>query len=138
MTTVNYKKLYPNSVEPKQMTTGAAGFDLTATSVEKCTNGVWEYGTGIAIEIPKGYCGLVFPRSSIVNTGAVLSNSVGVIDSDYRGEIFLKFYSKKKPYEVGERIGQLIVVACPEIKLERVNELSKTRRGEGGYGSTGK
>lgn len=137
MTTVNYKKLYPNSVEPKQMTSGAAGFDLTAVTVCKVGN-VWEYGTGIAIEIPKGYCGLVFPRSSIVNTGAVLSNSVGVIDSDYRGEIFFKFYAKKKPYEVGERIGQLIVVACPEIKLERVNELSKTRRGEGGYGSTRK
>lgn len=137
MTTVNYKKLYPNSVDPKQMTTGAAGFDLTAVTACKVGN-VWEYGTGIAIEIPKGYCGLVFPRSSIVNTGAVLSNSVGVIDSDYRGEIFFKFYAKKKPYEVGERIGQLIVVACPEIKLERVNELSKTRRGEGGYGSTGK
>ena len=138
MTTVKYKKLHPSSVVPKQMTSGAAGFDLTATYVEKWPGNVWAYGTGIAVEIPKGYCGLLMARSSVVNTGAFLSDGVGLIDSDYRGELIFKFYGKKKPYKVGERIGQLLIVGSPQVELHRVKALSKTERGEGGYGSTGK
>ena len=135
---LKYKKMYIEAVDPRQATLGSNGFDLTATYVEKWPGNVWAYGTGIAVEIPKGYCGLLMARSSVVNTGAFLSNGVGLIDSDYRGELIFKFYGKKKPYKVGERIGQLLIVGYPQVELHRVKDLSKTERGEGGYGSTGK
>ena len=92
---LKYKKMYIEAVDPRQATLGSNGFDLTATYVEKWPGNVWAYGTGIAVEIPKGYCGLLMARSSVVNTGAFLSNGVGLIDSDYRGELIFKFYGKK-------------------------------------------
>jgi dUTP pyrophosphatase len=98
-----------------------------------------EYGTGLAVEIPEGHVGLLFPRSSISNSGLILTNSVGVIDSGYRGEI--KFRFKHIPdtayYKPGDRIGQLIVMPYPEIDFQEVEELSSTERGEGGFGSSG-
>lgn len=140
---IRFKKLCPEAVAPKQGTPGSAGFDLTATSRqfnEECY--VWEYGTGIAVEIPKGYVGLVFPRSSVYLTGLLLSNSVGVIDSDYRGEIRTKFYphswEKDEPYRIGDRICQLVIVPIPEVEYIEADKLSVTERGAGGYGSTGK
>lgn len=120
-----------------------AGFDLTATSREIDTVGNFVYGTGIAVEIPEGYVGLVFPRSSIAKKTLILTNSVGVIDSGYRGEIMAKFSDNKlsargEVYEVGERIAQLIILPYPQIEFEEVAELSDSDRGVGGYGSTGK
>ena len=106
------------------------------------------YGTGLAFEIPEGYVGLLFPRSSNAKKDLLLSNSVGVLDSGYRGEVTFKFkpcevfekpdltYPEK--YEVGDRIGQLIIIPYPHIEFEVVEELSDTDRGAGGYGSTGK
>jgi len=99
-----------------------------------------EYGTGIAVEIPPGHVGLIFPRSSIFHTGLILTNSVGVIDSGYRGEIKAVF---KAPghydiYRIGERIGQLVIVPIPDVEYEEADELSETERGTGGYGSTGR
>jgi dUTP pyrophosphatase len=140
---VQVKKLNPNAVVPKMMTDGAAGADLTATSFESSQR-FDEYGTGLAVAIPKGYVGLLFPRSSITNMDYTLKNSVGVIDSDYRGEIKFRFrrdetgsVNDKKIYQVGERIGQLVIVPIPSVDFEEVEELSDTVRGTGGYGSTG-
>lgn len=87
---IKFKKLNSNAVIPKRGTTGAAGFDLTAVSMYVKENTL-KYDTGIAVEIPPGYVGLVFPRSSVCKTGLSLANSVGVIDSDYRGSISLCF-----------------------------------------------
>ena len=103
-------------------------------------HGNYVYGTGLAMEIPKGYVGLIFPRSSISKTSHSLRNAVGVIDSGYRGEIIFKFSinTHNSPvYEVGERIGQMIIMPYPQVEFEEAFELSKTERGKGGYGSTG-
>lgn len=137
---IKFKKLNPNAVMPKQGTTGAAGFDLTAVSIEVKENTL-KYDTGIAVEIPPGYVGIVSPRSSVCKTGLSLANSVGVIDSDYRGSISLVFYKPAVcivPYLPGDRIGQLLIVPIPEVEFVEVEELSETERGAGGYGSTGK
>lgn len=139
---VKIKKLYDGAVLPSYAKPGDAGLDLTAT--ERWVEGDKVcYGTGLAIEIPEGFVGLVFPRSSIAKKELLLSNSVGVIDSGYRGEIKAKFMLTDYPetdkiYEVGERIAQLIIMPYPRIEFEEVNELSKTERGTGGYGSTNK
>lgn len=138
--TVKFKKLAENAVIPTKGTPDSAGFDLTATS-RTFTGGKWVYGTGIAMEIPKGYVGLAFPRSSVSNKNMSLANSVGVIDSDYRGEITAKFRPDADypvVYNVGERIAQIIIIPYPEVEFEEVEELSDTDRGTGGYGSTGK
>jgi len=138
---VKIKKLDPTAVTPAYAKAGDAAVDLTAISLSKVDKdefGYLEYGTGLAIEIPEGYVGLIFPRSSISNSGLILTNSVGVIDSGYRGEI--KFRFKHIPdtsfYKVGDRIGQLIIMPYPQIEFEEVQELSSTERGEGGFGST--
>lgn len=137
---IKFKKLNPNAVMPKQGTAGAAGFDLTAVSIEK-NETMLKYDTGIAVEIPPGYVGLVFPRSSVCKTGLSLANSVGVIDQDFRGSISFVFYKPMQcivPYLPGDRIGQLLIVPIPEVEFVETEELSETERGSGGYGSTGR
>ena len=139
---VKLKKLKENTVIPKHAKIGDCGFDLTATSVS-VENGVSTYGTGLSIEIPEGFVGLLFPRSSIYKTNLIQSNSVGVIDSSYRGEIMVKFYNYKAfalggAYNVGDRIAQLTIIPYPEIEFEEVQELETSERGEGGFGSSGK
>lgn len=137
---IKFKKTHPLAVIPKRGTDGAAGFDLTAVilNVKETT---LKYDTGIAVEIPPGYVGLLFPRSSVCKTGLSLANSVGVIDSDYRGSISFVFYKDVPciaPYLPGDRIGQLVIVPIPEVDFVEVEELSETERGKGGYGSTGR
>ena len=142
---VKFKKLYVDAVKPSYAKDGDAGLDLTAHTVSSIVNAPYiEYGTGIAVEIPHGYVGLIFPRSSVSKKeNFYLKNSVGVIDSGYRGEIKLRFHKQKDTfqredrYEVGEKIGQLIIIPYPTIYLEEVQELSSSERGEGGFGSTG-
>lgn len=137
---IKFKKLNPNAVIPKRGTIGAAGFDLTAVRLE-FTETTLKYDTGIAVEIPPGYVGLLFPRSSVCKTGLSLANSVGVIDQDFRGSISFVFYKGPtwiEPYSYGDRIGQLVIVPIPEVEFMEVEELSETERGAGGYGSTGK
>ena len=140
---VSIKKLDSNAVIPKYAKEGDAGMDLTAVSksVDRRYGEEFDvitYGTGIAMEIPKGHVGLIYPRSSICKTGLLLSNHVGVIDSGYRGEITLVFRKiEYGEYEVGERIGQIIILPYPEIEFEEVSELSETERGDGGFGSSG-
>lgn len=142
---VKIKKLVETAIVPTYAKPGDAGMDLTATSYNYDTsykNHV--YGTGLAVEIPEGYVGLVFPRSSNRKTTAYLTNSVGVIDSGYRGEIIVTFKDRddlmidSQPYEVGDRVAQLMIIPYPQIEFEEVEELSETERGEGGHGSTGK
>jgi len=88
---VLFKKLHPEAQQPKFGKPGDAGADLVATSIDTHRNGQIVYGTGLAVEIPEGMVGLVFPRSSVRNYDLVMSNSVGVIDSGYRGEIMVTF-----------------------------------------------
>jgi len=135
---VRIKRLHPDAVIPKYAKAGDAGMDLTAVEMEREWN-IVTYKTGLAIEIPEGHVGLLFPRSSVYKTSMVLSNCVGVIDSGYRGEIMLKFRSTEsnKAYEVGDRVGQLIIMPYPQVEFEEVENLSSTDRGSGGYGSTG-
>lgn len=138
---VRIKKLTENAKMPTKVHATDAGYDLYAasTSVDKNYNVV--YGTGVAVEIPTGYVGLVFPRSSIASKDIMLSNSVGVIDSGYRGEVMAKFKrvtGEFDSYQVGDRIAQLIIIPYPEVTFVEVDELSDSDRGEGGYGSTGK
>ena len=137
---VRFKKLYEDAVTPSYAKMGDAGLDLTAHRLVPCIVGIpfMEYGTGIAVEIPEGYVGLVFPRSSISKLeDFYLKNSVGVIDSGYRGEIMMRFCKSHEFYKTGDKIGQLIILPYPTIYLEEVEELSSTERGEGGFGSTG-
>ena len=143
---VNIKKLHPSAVIPTYANSGDAGLDLTATTMSLDDLNVI-FGTGLAIEIPQGYVGLIFPRSSISKRVLFQRNAVGVIDSGYRGEVKVKFgyykkehksvFSADKVYEVGDRIGQLIIVPYPQIEFVLVDELSETDRGTGGFGSTG-
>ena len=138
---VKIKKLHEHSVLPKYAKPGDAGMDLTAITEEwnEPSSDMVTYNTGLAIEIPEGYVGLLFPRSSISKTILSLSNSVGVIDSGYRGPIMFKFrYPEEGPvYDIGDRVGQLIIMPYPQIEFEEVEELSSTERGKGGFGSTG-
>lgn len=140
---VKLKKVHPNAVLPKQSTLGAGGYDLVATSRRQAcpTDGDYvEYGTGLSISLPSGYVGLLLPRSSISQQSLLLANSVGVLDSDYRGEITFRFRSLggHRRYNEGDRIGQLIVVRSEILTFDVVDELDGTPRGSGGYGSTGR
>jgi len=133
-------KLDAGAKIPKYAKDGDAGMDLYAVSQSFDSYGNYVYGTGLAIEIPKGYVGLLFPRSSISKTAHSLRNAVGVIDSGYRGEIMLKFdinIQNCPVYEIGDRIAQIIILPYPEIEFEEAFELSKTQRGKGGFGSSG-
>lgn len=135
---IKIKKVRQEAIIPTKAHATDAGYDLYASSCHY-ENGLVCYGTGIAVEIPQGYVGLVFPRSSIANTHLALSNSVGVIDSGYRGEIKAKFRKGgTRGYNVGDRIAQLIIMPYPEVVFEEVEELSESDRGTGGYGSSGK
>lgn len=138
---VKIKKLHPNAVKPKYAKENDAGMDLVATEIISETPSQITYGMGLAIEIPDGMVGLIFPRSSIRNTGLSLSNSVGVIDAGYRGELqatFNKNGVKDEFYKVGDRVCQIIIVPHPIIQIVEVDELSESSRGIGGFGSTGK
>lgn len=158
---VKIKKLVPNAVIPTYAKPGDAGMDLIAVSVNDSINYI-EYGTGLAIEIPEGYVGLIFPRSSNSKKDLLLCNSVGVIDSGYRGEIKLRYKKIMNPseektnilqniftnsstliyeierYEVGDKVGQIMIIPIPFVEFTEVSELSQTDRGDGGFGSTGK
>ena len=140
---VNIKKLHPDAVIPKYANVGDAGMDLTATWMEfDHERKIVTYGTSISLEIPFWHVGLIYPRSSIYKKSLVLANHVGVIDSGYRGEIIFKFRVTNDDwqdiYDVGDRIGQLIITPYPRIDFQESESLTPTERGEGGYGSTGR
>lgn len=138
---VKIKKLSTDAIIPSYAKEGDAGMDLTAITIENDPNGFFtEYGTGLAMEIPEGHAGFIFPRSSASKTSQIQANCVGVIDSGYRGEIKVRlkeFGNPRKLYQVGDRIAQIIILPVPNVIFEEVNELNTTVRGEGGFGSTG-
>ena len=138
---IKYKKTSKNAKVPYKKFSVDAGYDLFATWRKVNENNLYlEYGTNLEFEIPVGYVGLIFPRSSVTNMDLILKNCVGVIDASYRGEIKFRFYEidfGETVYEVGDRIGQILFFKLPEIELEEANELSKTERGTAGYGSSG-
>ncbi len=137
---VKVMKLDAGAIVPKYAKPGDAGMDLYAVTQKFDNHGNYVYGTGLAMEIPEGYVGLIFPRSSISKTAHSLRNAVGVIDSGYRGEIMMKFdiNTHNSPvYNVGDRIAQIIIMPYPQIEFEEVFELADSERGSGGFGSTG-
>ena len=144
---VKVKKLRPDATLPKHGSTAAAGYDLYAAPeggqpVDIAPHGTAMIGTGLAFAIPAGYFGGVFARSGLaVKNGLTLSNGVGVIDSDYRGEISVGLVNlSDKPYTVqnGERIAQLAVMPVALPDMLEVETLTDTERGTGGFGSTGR
>ena len=136
---INIKRLHENATIPFYAKESDAGMDLVITDIKGETEWDISYGFGISMEIPKGFMGLVFPRSSIRKTDLILSNSVGVIDAGYRGEIQATFKKTGGAvYKIGDRGAQLIIIPHPIVEWNEVNELNNTERGEGGFGSTGK
>ena len=139
---IKIKKLHKDAVIPFYASEGAAGMDLTATEIEvvdEKDHGYISYKTGLAMEIPVGYMGLLFPRGSVSKTGLIMANCVGVVDADYRGDIEarFKYVAGSKKYDAGDRVAQIIILPFPTIEFEEVEELTQTERGEGGHGSTG-
>ena len=135
---IKIKKIHENAVVPSYAKEGDAALDLTAVS-KNVNEKYIEYGTGLTFEIPVGFVGLIFPRSSVSKKDLSQCNSVGVLDSGYRGELTMRFNPiGEEHYETGERIGQMIVLPRPDVEFEEVEELSETLRGGGGWGSSGK
>lgn len=161
---VKIKKLVPEAVVPTYAKPGDAGMDLHAVAYRMDEEkGYYEFDTGLSIEIPDGYVGLIFPRSSISNTFYSLTNCVGVIDSGYRGPLKFRFEDNSrsmvgiigkvlfkqgiindpgkgfdlKAFAPGDRIGQIIILPYPQITFIESDKLSESGRGEDGFGSTG-
>ncbi len=142
------KRLHPDAVVPGYATTGAACFDLHALmreaspSVEVRHQEPNVFRTGLAFEVPKGYVMLIYSRSGHgFKSDVRLSNCVGVIDSDYRGEVMVKLTADTTAVGLsvkhGDRIAQAIVIPFPKVSFEEVDGLDDTERGSGGFGSTG-
>lgn len=141
---MDVKRLSPNASLPRYATPGAAGMDLCACLSERVTLAPGERAlipTGLAVSIPQGYVGLVFARSGLaVKQGVALSNGVGVIDWDYRGEVKVGLVNLGREtftVEHGARIAQMVVLPVEQMALREVAELDDTDRGAGGFGSTG-
>ena len=143
--TVRIKRLDERAIIPTYGTQYSAGADLYAlldSEVKIAPHETLFVHTGISVEIPEGYCGLVFARSSMgAKRGLAPANKVGVIDADYRGEIMVTLHNHSERTATvahGERIAQLAIVPFLKAEFEEAAELSDTVRGEGGFGSTGR
>lgn len=170
MIDIKIKKLNERAVIPQYAKLGDAGMDVYAIGIN-VTDDYIEYDTGLSFEVPEGYVMLIFPRSSNSKMDLLLANSVGVLDSGYRGPLKLRYkrnyrienipdedtsfkhtttsivnyncandyqWNACKWYNVGDRVGQIMILPYPQINFIEVNELSDTERGSGGFGSTGK
>lgn len=145
---VKYKKLNPNATVPAKTHSSDFCYDCVAVSEEKIAPNVWKYGLGLAFEpcrenLPEDIkiCIDARPRSSIWKTGMVLSNCIGTIDEDYRGEVCAIFYHvmpNMPRYKVGDKIIQISLNHSVSCEFEETTDLSNTERGSGGFGSTGK
>ncbi len=150
--TLKIKKVHPNAVTPHYAKPGDAGMDLTAVRAEFKDPRKIKVDFGIQMEIPEGFVGLIFPRSSVQKSFCRLSNSVGVIDSGYRGNVMAVFdvldvagdlsdkdalIAAEKLYAPGMRCAQIIIMPYPHVSVVEADELSETVRGAGGYGSSG-
>lgn len=145
MCNIRVKKLHPNAVLPTYGSAEAAGADLYACLESEVTiqpGEVFWVPTGIALEVPKGCAGLVYARSSMgAKRGLAPANKVGVVDSDYRGEIrvvLLNHSNQPQTLQPGERVAQFVITPVLQPAYEEVDELTDTDRGAGGFGSTGK
>lgn len=145
MSSIRVKRVHPNATIPTYGSAEAAGADLYACLEEAVViqpGEVFWVPTGIALEVPKGCAGLIYARSSLgTKRGLAPANKVGVVDSDYRGEVkVVLFNHSKQPQtlEPNERVAQLIITPVLTPAYEEVEELSDTSRGVGGFGSTGK
>ena len=145
MNSVRVKKLHPNAVLPTYGSAEAAGADLYACLEEAVTiapGEVYWVPTGIALEVPRGCAGLVYARSSMgAKRGLAPANKVGVVDSDYRGEVkvvLLNHSNQPQTLQPGERVAQFVITPVLQPVYEEVEELTDTNRGQGGFGSTGK
>ena len=158
MIEVKIKRLSEKAVLPKKAFPTDGGYDMYATSIEFDDYGNIVYGLGWAFEIPEGYVGLLFPRSSTSKFDINMQNSIGLIDCHFRGEVKAKYRpTSTQPvrgaktncievyqantaeiYEVGDKVAQMVFIKLPETELKEVEELSKTDRGEGGWGHTGR
>lgn len=138
------KKLSEEAVMPKRAHEGDAGIDLTATritqEINECGQLILVYHSDLAVEIPEGHVGLLFPRSSIYKKALTFCNAVGVIDSGYRGELTAKMRSTTDVvpaiYKPGERFAQLVIMPIANFTIIESTELTDTERGEDGYGSS--
>lgn len=136
---IKCKRLHPNAILPKRMSEGAAGFDLFSRMLVDTSDDSHLLPTGIAIEIPQGYVGLVLPRSGLTLQG--IDVVPGTIDSDYRGEVYVQLRRRRAflSINVGDRIAQIVFLRLHEaLSLVEVEELSNTKRGAQGFGSTGR
>lgn len=145
---INFKRLHKDAVIPKKGHASDYAFDCVAVSEEEVAPGVWRYGLGFALQIEKDcfsferYKIAVYPRSSIYKTGMVLSNSVGIVDEGYTGEVSVVFYHvmpNMPRYKVGDRVCQIAVEDREASQcFQEIDELKIMDRGSNGYGSTGK
>ena len=142
---IKVKKLKPGATVPTMGSKFAAGADLYSVEGADVViepNETKFIGTGLAMEIPEGYVGLVYARSGLAcKRGLAPANKVGVVDSDYRGEIKVALHNHGKEaqtVEKGERIAQMVIAPYLSVNYEEADELSETERGEGGFGSTGR
>jgi dUTP diphosphatase len=137
---IKIKKIHVDAKIPEYAKEGDAGMDVYAISKEENDKFV-QYGTGLTFELPPGHVMLIFSRSNVTKKDLMLKNSVGVLDSGYRGELVLRFNKfGRDHYEIGERIGQIMILPHPKIQfneLKENEELDDSERGEGGFGSTG-
>lgn len=142
---INLKKVNENAIIPTRGSEFAAGYDLYACideDVKIKAGETCKIPTGIAVEIPEGYAGLVYARSGLASKkGLAPANKVGVVDADYRGEILVFLHNHSNVdavIEKGERVAQLVVTPFLSVEFNEVSELSDTVRGAGGFGSTGR
>lgn len=152
---IQYKLLYEGAVAPTKAHTTDAGYDLTAWSASTSNVSDYvEYNTGVAVNIPEGYVGLLLPRSSVsnkdlqfiqspilnanVDNNMALANTIGVSDAFYQGPICFRYrILGDNVYQPGDRVGQLVILKLPEVELEETDSFTKSERGENGFGSTG-
>jgi dUTP pyrophosphatase len=142
---VQFKKLRPDAIVPRYMTSGAAGMDLAAAIDEPITVGAGAsavVATGLAMAIPHGFEGQVRPRSGLARKhGITVLNAPGTIDSDYTGEVMVLLVNlSREPFTIthGERIAQLVIAPVVQAEVVEVEALDQTERGAGGFGSTGR
>lgn len=136
---INFKKLHGLAVTPQYAKNGDAGLDLVVTEVNVINPFLVEYRFGIALEIPENYYADLRPRSSIYKTLQSMCNSVGLIDSGFRGELKMMCYKipfLSKTYKIHEVAAQLVILPFPQINLIPKTKLTETERGEGGFGHT--
>lgn len=155
---IKIKRLSEKAIVPTKAFQTDAGFDMTAISMEYDVYGNVVYGFGWAFDIPEGYVGLLFPRSSCSHYDMSMPNSIGVIDAGYHGEVKAKYrptstmpvrgsqtdcvevYNSNKSdiFKVGDKVAQMVIVELPKVNFTEVEELPQSARGEGGWGHTGK